>query len=180
MRVAQSDLVFVREIPTRHLSYTHQPNTLCLLAWNSSTGVVVILVVPLYSQNRQDLIPLQKTPIISVVDDDEDVRNATKALIRSLGHHVAAFASAEEFLNSEQLHQTACLISDVQMPGLNGIELQERLKADGHRIPVIFITAFPDERVRDRAMRAGAISFMSKPLSDANLIVCLDRALKAV
>ena len=118
-------------------------------------------------------------PMISIVDDDDAVRNATRTLIRSLGYHVATFASAEEFLKSEQLHQTDCLISDVQMPGLSGIELQERLNANGHRIPMIFITAFPDDHVRDRAMRAGAVSFLSKPFNDANLIVCIDRALKA-
>jgi FixJ family two-component response regulator len=117
--------------------------------------------------------------MISIVDDDAAVRNATRTLIRSLGYAVATFASAEEFLRSDQLRQTACLITDVQMPGLNGIELQERLKAGGHRIPMIFVTAFPDERLRDRAMAGGAVSFMSKPFSDANLIVCLDRALKA-
>ena len=117
--------------------------------------------------------------MISIVDDDESVRNATKALIRSLGYHVATFASAEEFLKSERLHDTACLISDVQMPGLNGIELQDRLAAGGHRIPIIFMTAFPDDRVRDRVMRSGAISFMSKPFSEASLIVCLGRALQA-
>jgi FixJ family two-component response regulator len=118
-------------------------------------------------------------PMISIVDDDQAVRDATKALIRSLGYRVATFASAEEFLKSEWLHDTACLISDVQMPGVNGIELQDRLAASGHRIPIIFMTAFPDDRVRDRAMRSGAISFMSKPFSEANLIVCLDRALQA-
>lgn len=122
---------------------------------------------------------MPKTPVISIVDDDEAVRNATKALIRSLGYRVATFASAEEFLKSDRLHDTACLISDVQMPGLNGIELQDRLAASGHRIPIIFMTAFPDDRVRDRAMQSGAVSFMSKPFSEANLIVCLDRALQA-
>jgi FixJ family two-component response regulator len=118
--------------------------------------------------------------MISIVDDDEAVRNATRALIRSLGYRVETFASAEEFLESDRLHETACLISDVQMPGLNGIELQARLKADGHRIPIIFVTAFPDAHVRDRAMQSGAVSFMSKPFSEANLIVCLDRALQKV
>ena len=117
--------------------------------------------------------------MISIVDDDQAVRDATRALIRSLGYRVATFASAEEFLASERLHDTSCLISDVQMPGVTGIELQDRLVAGGHRIPIIFMTAFPDDRVRDRAMRSGAISFMSKPFSETNLIVCLDRALHA-
>lgn len=118
--------------------------------------------------------------MISIVDDDDAVRTATRALVRSLGYNAATFASAEEFLKSDRLHETACLISDVQMPGLNGLELQEHLKAAGHRIPTIFVTAFPDDRLRDRAMQAGAVSFMSKPFSDANLIVCLDRALQKV
>jgi len=126
-------------------------------------------------KNRPD----KKTPMISIVDDDEAVRKATQTLIRSLGYRAATFASVEEFLGSKRLHETSCVISDVQMPGLTGIELQERLAANGHRIPIIFITAFPDDRMRDRAMRSGAVSFMSKPYSEANLIVCLDRALKA-
>src|SRR5262245_50904975 len=100
-------------------------------------------------------LPHQKTPMISIVDDDEAVRNATETLIRSLGYRAATFSSAEEFLRSQRLHETSCLISDVQMPGLNGIELQDRLAAGGHRIPIIFITAFPDDRARDRAMRCG-------------------------
>ena len=124
-------------------------------------------------------MPKKKTPMISIVDDDEAVRNATKTLIRALGYRAVTFASAEEFLSSTCLHETSCLISDVQMPGLTGIELQDRLAASGHRIPIIFVTAFPDDRTRDRAMRSGAVSFMSKPYSEANLIVCLDRALKA-
>jgi FixJ family two-component response regulator len=127
---------------------------------------------------RQDHV-LPKAPMISIVDDDAAVRNATKTLVRSLGYRVATFSSAEEFLGSERLHDTSCLISDLNMPGLNGVELQDRLAVGGHRIPMIFITAFPDDRMRDRAMRSGAISFMSKPYSEANLIVCLDRALKA-
>jgi FixJ family two-component response regulator len=123
-------------------------------------------------------LPPKKTPMISIVDDDEAVRNATKALIRSLGYRAVTFSSAEEFLGSNRLHETSCLISDVHMPGVNGIELQDQLAARGHRIPIIFITAFPDDRARDRAMRSGAVSFLSKPYNDANLIVCLDRALK--
>ena len=124
-------------------------------------------------------MPKKKTPMISIVDDDIAVRNATKTLIRSLGYRAATFSSAEEFLDSNRLQETSCLIADVQMPGLNGIELQDQLAADGRRIPIIFITAFQDDRMRDRAMRSGAISFMSKPYNEANLIVCLDRALKA-
>lgn len=117
--------------------------------------------------------------MISIVDDDEYVREATKELLRSLGYSAAAFASAEDFLQSEQLSTTACLISDVQMPGLSGIDLQRRLIADGHRMPIIFITAFPDDRVRARALGAGAIGFLTKPYREESLIECLGEALKS-
>ena len=117
--------------------------------------------------------------MISIVDDDQAVRDATKGLIRSLGYNVSTFASADEFLNSPRVHDTSCLITDLHMPGLSGIELQARLIAAGHRMPIIFITAFPEESVRARAMSAGAVGFMSKPYSDDHLINCLERALKA-
>jgi len=120
---------------------------------------------------------LPKVPVISIVDDDESVREATKGLVRSLGYVAATFASSEEFLNSERVNDTSCLISDVQMPGLNGLELQSRLRAMGRRIPVIFVTAFPQEQARARALQAGAFGFLSKPFSDDSLIHCLDRAL---
>ena len=94
---------------------------------------------------------------ISIVDDDKGVRVALETLMRSLGHNVSTFGSAEEFLESEKLHDTSCLITDLQMPGLNGIDLQSRLFAQGHRIPVIFITGHPDDNVRARAMNAGAL-----------------------
>jgi FixJ family two-component response regulator len=117
--------------------------------------------------------------MISIVDDDEAVREATKDLVRSLGYRASTFSSAEEFLSSERLHDTSCVITDLHMPGLSGMELHSRLIAGGHRTPVIFITAFPEESVRARAMEAGAVCFMSKPYSEERLIGCLDRALKA-
>jgi FixJ family two-component response regulator len=120
---------------------------------------------------------LAKVHMISIVDDDESIREATKALIESLGYTAAAFASAEEFLQSDHIHDTSCLISDVQMPGMNGVELQERLIADGRGIPIIFITAFPRESVRVRALKSGAFGFLSKPFRDGCLIKCLDKAL---
>jgi FixJ family two-component response regulator len=116
--------------------------------------------------------------VVSVIDDDELVRNSIQSLLQSLGYNVHTFASAEEFLTSQQLHQTSCVISDVQLPGLSGIEFEALLRTEGYHIPVILITGHPDERVRDRAMRAGAASFLSKPISEANLTRCLDRALK--
>lgn len=116
--------------------------------------------------------------MISIIDDDKSVRDAAKMLIRSLGYTTETFASAEEFLESGYLRDTACLITDVQMPGMSGVDLQSHLVANGHRTPVIFVTAFPEERVRTRALDAGAFGFLSKPFSEDSLIACLDRALE--
>ena len=115
--------------------------------------------------------------MISIVDDDESVREATRGLVRSLGYRAATFGSAEEFLTSERVHDTSCLIADVQMPGLSGLELQSHLIAEGHPMPMIFITAFPEARVRTQALEAGAFGFLSKPFDEENLIACLDKAL---
>jgi FixJ family two-component response regulator len=117
--------------------------------------------------------------MIAIVDDDAAVRKATKALMRSVGYNASAFGSADEFLNSEQVHDTACLITDLQMPGLSGVDLQDHLIARGHRIPIIFITGYPDENVRARAMKAGAVAFLSKPVNLDHLLGYLGKALKA-
>ena len=115
--------------------------------------------------------------VISIVDDDASFRRATARLVRSLGHAVAAFSSAEEFLSSDRLHDTACLISDVQMPGMSGIELQNQLLAQGVRLPVIFITAYPESKAREQALASGALGFLNKPFNEDKLIACLDQAL---
>lgn len=120
---------------------------------------------------------LPQPVVISIVDDDEEVREATKGLVRSLGYTAATFGSAEEFLNSERKYDTSCVIADVQMPGLSGVEMQRRLIAEGHDLPMIFVTAFPEDRVRASAMEAGAIGFLSKPFNEEHLIGCLDSAL---
>ena len=114
--------------------------------------------------------------LIAIVDDEEPVRNATKSLVRSLGYHASTFGSADDFLKSEQVHDTSCLITDVQMPGLNGIDLQDRLIARGDRIPIIFITAYPDETIRSRALDAGAVCFLGKPFDVRTFIECLHKA----
>ena len=114
--------------------------------------------------------------MITIVDDDESVRESTKALVRSLGYSARTFASAEEFLESDT-DETNCLILDVQMTGLSGVELLDRLIAEGRQTPVIFVTAFPDERIRNYVLDAGAIGFLRKPVSDEKLIRCLDTAL---
>jgi FixJ family two-component response regulator len=124
-------------------------------------------------------INLAKTPIISIVDDNETFRRATARLMRSLGHAVAAFASAEEFLNSGRLNDTACLICDVQMPGMSGIELQEKLLTQGHRLPIIFVTAYPQSNVREQALTSGALGFLDKPFEEETLLSCLGQALSA-
>lgn len=116
--------------------------------------------------------------MISIVDDDESVREATKGLVRSLGYATATFASAEEYLRSDRVRDTSCLITDVQMPGMTGVELQDRLIASGKRTPVIFVTAYPEENIRARVLEAGAFGYLSKPFNDECLIECLDEALK--
>jgi FixJ family two-component response regulator len=115
--------------------------------------------------------------MISIVDDDESVREATKGLVRSLGYRATTFGSAEEFLSSERAHDTSCLIADMQMPGLSGLELQSHLIAEGRPTPMIFVTAFPEARVRTQALEAGAFGFLSKPFNEENLIACLEKAL---
>jgi FixJ family two-component response regulator len=120
---------------------------------------------------------LQQVPVISIVDDDNSVREATKSLVRSLGYNAVTFCSAAEFLESTYVATTACLITDVQMPGLSGIELNDHLIANGHDIPVIFVTAFPDERLRACVDRNGAIGFLHKPFKESRLIECIDTAL---
>ena len=120
---------------------------------------------------------MPKMPVIAIVDDDELFRRATTSFVRSLGYGTASFDSAEAFLKSEEISDADCLITDVQMPGMTGIELQDRLIAQGHSLPVIFITAFPEMRARAQALAAGAVGFLAKPFDDRNLISCLNEAL---
>ncbi len=102
--------------------------------------------------------------IIAIVDDGSAVREATARLVRSLGYHASTFGSADEFLKSEQVHDTSCLITNLDMPGLNGIELQDWLIAHGHCIPIIFITANPDENVRRRAIKGRSGRFLEQAI----------------
>jgi FixJ family two-component response regulator len=113
---------------------------------------------------------MSSLPLISVVDDDDSVRESLQGLIRSVGFQVHVFASAEEFLHSDHLHQTHCLILDVRMPGMNGLELQREL-ADTHcEIPVIFITAHGNESARTQALKNGAVDYLCKPFSEDALL----------
>ena len=115
--------------------------------------------------------------MISIVDDDEAVREATKGFVRSLGYHTAAFASAEDFLQSNWINSTDCLITDVQMPGLSGVDLQSRMIAQGNRTPIIFVAASPEETTRGQALKAGAIGFLGKPFNEERLIEYIHAAL---
>jgi FixJ family two-component response regulator len=115
--------------------------------------------------------------MISIIDDDDSMRNATRRLVKSLGLHADTFASAEEFLQSDRVNDASCLITDMQMPGLSGAELQSLLIAQGFSTPIIFVTAFPDDRLRARVLEAGAVGFLSKPFPEACLISCLKVAL---
>ena len=120
---------------------------------------------------------VSRKPVISVVDDDASVRVATDNLLSALGYIVHTFASAEEFLRSTHFDDTSCVIADVQMPTMSGVELQALLLARGQRVPFIFITAFPDETVRARVRKFGAICLLTKPFDRQSLIKCLDTAL---
>jgi FixJ family two-component response regulator len=117
-------------------------------------------------------------PVISIIGDDGSVRAATCNLVRSLGYVVHTFASAEEFLGSPHLNDTSCVIADVRMPTMSGLELQAHLLAEGYRMPFIFVTAFSIDNVRARALKAGATCFLTKPFAGDALINCLDAALQ--
>lgn len=116
-------------------------------------------------------------PVISIIDDDDSMRCAIKSLVTSLGLRVHTFRSAEEFLQSPRVDDTSCLITDLQMPGLSGIELQSLLVAQARHMPIILVTAFPEERMRNRAMQAGALGFLSKPFESQMLIKLIDKAI---
>jgi FixJ family two-component response regulator len=120
---------------------------------------------------------MSAVPLISIVDDDDSLRNSLNNLIRSVGFRVQGFPSAETFLNSTQLHDTACLILDVRMPGMNGLDLQRQLVASNCRIPIIFITSQGDGDAQARALEAGAVDFLYKPFREEALLKAIDAAL---
>jgi FixJ family two-component response regulator len=140
----------------------------------SAANVTLTREVP---ASRQGNTALSKHPLIAIVDDDASVRATTDSLVRSLGYSVHTFATAEEFLLSGRLDDLSCVIADVQMPGMSGVELHAQLLTQGYRVPFIFVTAFPDERIRAQAFRAGAISYLAKPFDGDSLIQALEAAL---
>ena len=120
---------------------------------------------------------MSAAPFISIVDDDDSLRNSLNNLIRSVGFEVQGFSSAQAFLNSHQLHDTACLILDVRMPGMSGLDLQRQLVATNSPIPIVFITSHGDDDAQARALEAGAVAFLYKPFREEALLKAIDSAL---
>jgi len=121
----------------------------------------------------------EKVNMVAIVDDDDLMRSALQGLLKAVGLPARTFASAEEFLQSGQQHQTACLIADIRMPGMSGLELQAKLNAERCRIPTIFITAHGDAKMRMQALRAGAVEFLAKPFDDEALLESVRAALES-
>ena len=148
-------------------------------------GAVAFLAKPfadeLLLQTLRSALPEQlkaKANLISLVDDDESIRRTMTLLIQSFGFQAAVFDSAESLLKSGQLHETSCLIVDVQMPGMNGLQLQCHLASSGYKIPIVFITAYDNKESRQQAMQAGAVAFLSKPFNDELLLETIRTAVR--
>jgi FixJ family two-component response regulator len=120
---------------------------------------------------------LPKKPLILIVDDDDAPRNAIKGLMRALGFRAEAFETAEDLLKSDRLRRAGCIIADMQMPHVSGLEMHRRLVGSGTSIPTILITAYPDDSVRTRALEAGIICYLTKPFSKNDLLACIHSAL---
>jgi FixJ family two-component response regulator len=135
---------------------------------------------PIDSNKVQEESRVLESPRVSIVDDDDSVREAIRSLLRSVGLHADVFGSAEEFLKSDALKDTECLILDVRMQGMSGLELQARLVAANYKIPIIFITAhFSDKEARARALQSGAVDFLYKPFNEEELLKHVYAALEA-
>ena len=122
---------------------------------------------------------MPKPTLIAVVEDDQPFRESMRKLMTLLGYTVEAFSSPADFLKSPLVTETACLVSDVQMPGMSGVELHRHLVDRGHVIPTILVTAYPDERARNRALKDGVVCYLSKPVDDEQLERCLRSALRS-
>jgi FixJ family two-component response regulator len=122
---------------------------------------------------------MSKRALISIVEDDQPFRESMRKLMTSLGYTVEAFSSAADFLASPLLPATSCLVTDVQMPGMTGVELHKSLIDAGYAIPTIIVTAYPDEVIRNRALKNGVVCYLSKPLDDEHLERCLRSALQS-
>jgi FixJ family two-component response regulator len=122
---------------------------------------------------------MPQQPLISIVEDDQPFRESMRKLVRALGYTVETFPSAADFLTSPSLSATACLVADVQMPGMTGIELHRNLTDAGYAIPTILVTAYPDVVVRNRVLKNGVVCYLSKPVDDEHLERCLRSALES-
>jgi len=116
------------------------------------------------------MVSQESTNVVAIVDDDESIRSALQGLMKVGGYRSMAFASAEDFFNSGERHLVGCLITDIRLPGMSGLDLQSQLNTDHHKMPIIFITAHGDERMRMQALRAGAVEFLAKPFDDTALL----------
>ena len=149
----------------------------CVGIWSGSllggTACFVRFVDGIGAENTQMV-----TKMLAVVDDDNAVGLATRELLRSLGYAAAVFGSAEEFLRSDVLPRTSCLITDVRMPGMSGVELQAHLIRAGFRFPIIFMTSFPEESTKARVLAAGAHSYVKKPLEVQAFMDCIEAAVQ--
>jgi FixJ family two-component response regulator len=121
---------------------------------------------------------VRNNPTVAIVDDDESVRDTTKDLLDSAGLSAATFDSAESFLQSKNVRAIRCLVADMRMPGMSGLELHGQLGACGNPIPTVLITAYPDERVRARALSTGVICFLAKPFNPEALLTCIENAIR--
>jgi len=120
---------------------------------------------------------MPRVPLIAIVDDDDSLRNSLDNLLRSVGFRAQGFSSAEAFLHANQAPETACLILDVRLPGMNGLALQRQIVAANWRIPIIFVTAYADDDARARALAAGAVAFLYKPYREEDLLNAIEAAL---
>ncbi|HXM13848.1 MAG TPA: response regulator [Candidatus Eremiobacteraceae bacterium] len=124
------------------------------------------------------MVTQRGSKFVAIVDDDESIRAALQGFMKEAGLPAQAFASAEEFLGSGDLNQVGCLVADIRMPGMSGLELQARLNAERHRIPTVFITAHGDESMKMQALRAGAVEFLAKPFDEEVLLDCVRSAME--
>ncbi len=130
------------------------------------------------TERREKKVTASPPPLISIIDDDESVRDSIQNLVRSAGMRAESFASAEDFLDARHLDDTDCIVLDIRMPGMNGLQLQQRLTDEGYSIPIIFVTAHPDEDVRRQALEAGASAYLRKPFETDALLQSMQSILK--